>query len=736
MQFWDTWQELEELYKTDFKDGSDTNYYHFYTSLADLISSLAMKRIFSNKNEQTSQLDLKAYNDNTAYVCMTIGKEGKNRAAYSFNGRCFGLSFKDLPGLCARSYGKYIFDTETAYSQFAQKTQYDRLKRGSEVKGNPTQSNKDKKIAAFRDFELLAIGELAGEYAGYYFISGGQGRTLGSKGTKHWNSKLFTEADFPGLYKTLSDWFKANMNNMNPGTAQPHSYYHFKDNEIGTPTAVFNRRPINTSAQLNKNYIPWHDKKQKHDKYTHYSAMNFTLNKGAIPFKEILGIGPFMVTDQVGNVLLKMDMVNPSAQGGYQPPKLFGADSTTQQFSDETRHTTGKKTRVSIGDTQTKNRKSDPLNLLMSHEVADAMAALYNESEYRIYIKNKRDFAFNQRDLASITLPAKLAIASEATINFVALVDALSDTNSPISTFTACHNKHEDLVSVLRQCGIIMADETPKYLTCTRLAQLIELLQTDYADITVELIGDLSATANAAETSYAKYGTPDTLPKPSQKSAKIQGLTGLRYVVDHDPTDIIETRPHRWKNKPMVLGKLGIVGEEEARLGSQVLLLGQDMQKNKYILFVTKEHLSVGFFELPGGGLIDHLNVTDGQFECIAKQRLHMKGGIEKEYIVDFTDTNKALLLDESVTAQDKSIKWPWSYYKLYSARYAKPIQEDDIDYNFDNRTLSSEIRGTDEHGYICYLKWIPIDHIDKIDGVVRRYSNILNDIKNLAKRL
>ena len=173
MNFLDTWQQLDEIYsKIDFESGSENQYYHFYADLADLVNSLDTCRIYSNKNVHASQLDIFAPDD-AAYVCMTVGKEGKHRTVHNFGNRLFGISFKNLPELCRDR--NYTFATDKAYSQFAAKTQYSLGTIGKE-KGQPTRSSGNKTVNAFRDFELLAIGALGGEYEGQYFISGGQGR--------------------------------------------------------------------------------------------------------------------------------------------------------------------------------------------------------------------------------------------------------------------------------------------------------------------------------------------------------------------------------------------------------------------------------------------------------------------------------------------------------------------------------------------------------------------------------
>ena len=309
MEFYNTWQELDEIYKADFLQVENNNFYHFYAELTDLINSLINGRMYSNKNARAAQLDIYAHNTRTdteknyAYVCMTTGTDGKTRAIKHLK-RPLGISFKNLEEFCERR--NYDFNPKKEYSQFAEKTQYNLTSKGA--KGKPTFVGDDDLTTAFRDFRILAIGELGGNYKGTYFISGGQGRNLNN----HWHSKLITD---PMLYKVLKDWFVANMQSDNA-----QAYYHFKNNTIGNPVeneghiyidAKGKKRIINTDQQLNKKYVPWRDKdKNDKDLDTHEIAMAFELERGTgVTFEEIIGIGPLLVEDEEGQILLKMDMV-------------------------------------------------------------------------------------------------------------------------------------------------------------------------------------------------------------------------------------------------------------------------------------------------------------------------------------------------------------------------------------------------------------------------------------------
>ena len=107
MNFNNCWNVLNELYDIkDFNQDVWSDFYHFYSSPSDLLNSLAVRVIYSNKNARDSQLDLLALRSeesdwglaaarNFAYVCMTKGQEGKLRAIKHLK-RPIGLSFDSL----------------------------------------------------------------------------------------------------------------------------------------------------------------------------------------------------------------------------------------------------------------------------------------------------------------------------------------------------------------------------------------------------------------------------------------------------------------------------------------------------------------------------------------------------------------------------------------------------------------------------------------------------------------
>lgn len=732
MNFLNTWQELEEIYKKDFAAGSNDLYYHFYSDFNDLINSLVNGRIYSNKNETASQLDVYADRDE-AYVCMTIGSEGKKRTAYNFK-RPLGISFKDLAEHC---YSKgYAFNPEHEYSQFMAKTQYSVGKSN----GTPTYSNtENSKLSAFRDFRVLAIGALGGKYAGYYFISGGQGRNLNN----HWSSKLFTNGT---LYKTLRTWFLKNMENTDDGILQSHTYYRFKNNTIGKPRTdhpedIYLGKVINTDGQLNPNYIPWIDKPSDSEKnsvrdeatFTHNYAVNFEMAPGCTgEFKEIIGVGPFIVESPEGGLLLKMDLVK-SGSGGYAAPVLFGANEAGD-FADEISYPRSNIKAMSIGNLA---GSSQHYNLQLDKKTSDMIAELYNESEYRVYIPRKRDMVFTAEDIATIVLPAELSM-SDGTIVYLGNLITVLDEKDGTPNVQFQFNDKRLFTTQLNELAVIekssISDATYK-----SLSMLIILLQDKYKNVEVELIGEFTGDARpksqSKATAYSKNeNTVDKLPSLDKVP-----VSKTRYVVDDNSdfnimNELSELHEVPWNGVTSVIGKVNCLNAN-ARLGAETIIVGKDSENRKYVLFVDNAHKSMGFLELPGGGLHNCKNNTIqyNDFKTIAKQRLYFKGGIDSKYISDLKDTGKGLLLHEKGVAKDKQVKWAWSYYKLFTAYYTEEIDATDLDYNFDNTKTPIEIRAHGEGGYTCYLKWIPIETLDYNRAILDRYSNLAKIIKSLA---
>lgn len=735
MNFLQVYEELSNLNEVkelkNFNNGSDTQFYHFYEDLADLVNSLKTRRIYSNKNAQASQLDVYAP-EGSAYVCMTVGQTGKQRTVQNFGTRSFGLAFKDLNELCDRAKYHFNSTSDGEYSQFLAKTQYDLGSRG-----RPTQASKDPLVTAFRDFELLAIGQLE---SGEYFISGGQGRNLNN----HWSSKTFTDEN---VYKTLRAWFMTNMDgkqkDTRSDTAQPHIYYHFINDTIGNPRPDHpediyrsdrDRHVLNTDAQQNKNYIPRPDAAVDNPTYEH--AMDFRLKRADdVHFKEIIGVGPFRVTDAAGHVILQMDMCKPGSKGGYNPPKLFTSLAGTSEFSDIDNYTSGQETALQT----LPNYKSRPNHLMLSKDTAKFIAELYNESEHRVYIPGKEDMTFMPTDIESVILPAKIETHGSRSYDLQKMLQAIT-----YGVITDYNNKETFLAS-LKTAGVIgpkVRDITD--LAYNNLTMLIQLLTADYDHVLVELIdreGKAVTTLNL-NTQYAIDGGEDHLEKTDVGYKNNNAR--MRYIPEDDIVDfnimsqIKKPEEVEWDGVTSVIAELSSLGGK-ARLGAETILIGKDSAGEKYVLFVDNAHKAKGFLELPGGGLHSD-KVTSQSFGSIAMQRLHFKGGIESNYISNFTDTGKGLLLAEKGTdgtkgvAKSDKITWPWSYYKLFTAHYTKEIDANHTDYFFDNKNLlSTAAKG--EEGYTCYLKWVPVNSLDYNRAIISRYSNIFGLIREVAAK-
>ena len=735
IDFTETWNELDEIYKADFNSINTNNFYHFYADPHDLLNSLITGRMYSNKNARASQLDIYAYNTkdditkNYAYVCMTTGKDGKERAIKHLK-RPLGISFKNLEDLCSRK--KYDFNPNKEYSQFAEKTQYNLTK--SKSGGEATRYSSDKMIDGFRDFRILAIGALGGNYEGTYFISGGQGRNLNN----HWHSKLFTDES---LYKILYSWFEANMN-----SDMKHAYYLFKNDTIGKPLEnsghIYtdkkgNKRAINTDQQLNPNYVPWADlDKNKNKTDFHEMAMAFELVKGDdVKFKEIIGVGPLLVETEEGEILLKMDMVQSGSKGGYQAPCIFSTNSATNTYANETNIAFGQPSR----DKNSKGLRQQ--NLMLDKNTAESIYQLYSETEYRVYIPQKRDFVFTPQDIETLVLPNYFN-NSDIEINIAEIVDSLCKQHYNLPT-----NKIEAVEQLKADGFIFTSKEGINDNSYDLVKDLINLLQSKYKHTTVEIleVQHLPNTKKAKITAYQRdNNTSDVLPMPD-KNGEFPGADKTRYLVNTtDQTvnanniypDLSRATVKYWDNIPSIVAPIIISGEEQsARLGAETIVIGTDEDNNKYVLFVNNAHKTEGFFELPGGGLYE-IPTDDSAFKKIAEHRLHFKGGITidnlKNNLDGLVDTNKALLLHEKAVAKDKGVVWQWSYYRLFKAHYNKVINFDDIDYFFNNEHME---RVEGEDGYTCYLRWIPVDTLNHNRSIVSRYSNIINDIQAEAKR-
>jgi hypothetical protein len=749
--FMNLYEELSELYESeltevkavnDFESGSETAFYHFFEDLADLVNSLDVKRIYSNKNEQASQLDLSAP-EGSSYVCMTVGQEGKRRTTTNFGNRAFGVSFKDLTKMC--NDRQYVFDPEASgeYSQFLAKTQYD---IGSE--GMPTATSSDDKVTAFRDFELLAIGQFAN---GEYFISGGQGRNLSS----HWSSKTFTDEN---IYKILRAWFMTNMDakqlEKNPDAAQPHIYYHLEDitseADVHQPknpdTDIFikgnTKHILNSVKQHNDNYRPRPDEAGSDSFERAIDFGSFEMAEG-VQCKEIIGVGPLRVTDSTGQVILQLDMCTPGAKGGYQPPKVFSALANVlddkSRYAEIDNYTPGRPMQLKT----IPEYKSRPNHLLLTKDTANFIADLFNESEHRVYIPNKKDLVFRPDDIEAIVLPAIITTPSSRTYNIQKLLQAV------VYGVINDYDSKATFLQALKDAGVIGSKvrliNDHVYENLVKLVQL--LTSSEYDHVLVELIdreGRAVSTLNL-KTQYGISGGTDHLEYKDGKYTNPDAK--MRYIPEDDIKDfnimreISNPEVKKWNNVDSVIADIDVLGGK-ARLGAETIVVGQDSKGTDYVLFVDNAYKATGFLELPGGGL-NKADVTSEAFYNTAMQRLKFKCNIDPQDLEGgkLTDTGKGLLLVEKGkdgtkgVAKDAAVTWQYSYYKLFTARYTKPIDDEDTDYSFDNHGLLTTAPAG-EVGYTSYSKWIPIRSLNHNRGLLTRYSNVFPTIQSLIKKV
>lgn len=747
MNFLEAFNILDEIYKTDFNNGRDDLFYHFYSDLADLLNSLHTNRIYSNKNVRAAQIDIFSVKENQAYVCMTIGREGKERVVKHYQ-RPLGISFTDLSSTCDRQ--GFIFDPNKYYNQVAAKTQYSgsavdeatHVKTDDEKRAKADQTKINKMINAFRDFRITAIGKLSD---GRCFVSGGAGRSL----TGHLHSKLFEDDGKPdGLYQQLRNWFITNMSSPD----ERYKYYHFTNNNIGSlddPEAqIYDGKLINSSANLNKYYIPWEDKKSDKDTdtdtKTYKQAVAFAgpgskaINK--VGFDEIYGVGPLQVEDESGDILLRFELAGGSGgKGGYSPARVFGLSTKTDDYADASHIQ--------------KSVSSTTLHLVMDKELANKLYALYDESEYRVYIPDKKDFTFTAQDVSSIVLPQIYqANGADEALHLDVLVDIIEHN----AQYTLS-SKKSDAVKQLIADGVLESSgkQTMTDITYDVVKELIALLTGKYRDVTVEIIPDHSSVSTTRITAYNKNHNDIT---KFPKSGKAPGNNKSRYLVTGDWPDMSRAEAVSWKGIPSIVAPVLIDNdtaegaEVMARCGAETVLIGHDKENNKYVLFIDNAHKTDGFFELPGGGLYSKAS-GPASYRQLAKHRLEFKAGIKsikpqpkKNSEEDpnattmsqtdmFSDTGYGLLLNEVGVAKDDEVKWPFSYYRLFTARYIPVISEENLDFSHDNRSQASAMKVSGENGYVAFARWIPVETLSINNIINARYSNIIPLIQHVANK-
>jgi hypothetical protein len=733
MNFHNTWQELDEIYNADFTTTGSNEVtsgpagltsgllYHFYEDLPDLLNSLETGVIYSTKNDKEAnkaQFDFSLEDgDGRAYVCMTNSDAGKQYMIKSYH-RPFGISFdaNKLEAAC-KSKGSFI----RGFSAFGTKGDY------TMVNGKPSLLAQTSERGT-NPFIIYAIGEIKD---GVFFISGGQGMN------KLWASQLFYDEQ---LYQELKNWF---MSSINTGdNYQKRMFYHFKDGKVHSdpahPKLVDAKgNPVEADLNLNTAYKARRDfTKDGSISYSASMCFNFT-GTHASNFKEVLGYGPLKVLDTQGNELLKLTAVNSSAKTGYRGPLLYGKNIATGTFTDKSTIFKGRKN-TSNAAGEEDQLLSVQQHLMASEELFQKLCQVYNEYEYRIYLPGSQDFTFAPSLVHTLVLPEIFKIAAtKEEINLRLLIDRLATEATVLSNPEA-----------LKADGIIntqIKKALPSAYAVDLVASFIEMLLTTYKDVGVELIpnthdSNTMAKAKATIGTLQKTGEAD-VGVPLKKDGSIQTKDHARKVIDTWP-DLTKAQVKPGQGQePTVTAPVfikGIQGEPEARIGSEAIIIAEDEKHDKYVLFVYKSK-SPMFMELPGGGFWD-IPHNHNEFKTLLLDKLKLKCDLNPEDITDPQDTNKALLLYEVGVAQDKSVTWPWSYYRLYSAKLTKPLSGEtlaDLGYSFTNTDYAKAFTdklGFEVHSYRAHLRWVPVKHITLNRAITDRYSNIIPIIQELAK--
>ena len=762
MSFIDTWQQLDEIYDVvDFNSTGTAAYesgggllYHFYQDLSDLVNSLKTGIIYSTKNDKEANKAQYDYGieDGMAYVCMTNTLDGKNYMTKKFK-RPFGLSFKNdrVNGLCKD--GEFI----RSFSAFGAKGDYKKTKSGMSLLANT-------KERGHNPFYIYSIGCLPpsqndAEQKLRYFVCGGQG--TGTAGA--WSSQIFYDE---GLYKELKHWFETNYKKGEE--YQQRMYYHFVDGHIGNTTKTHDGTssglPIEVDGNLNTGYRARRDfdKAKKNEKATYGSTISFKMSSDFgldKSFIEVLGYGPVDVKEN-GKVLLKFTFVNPNAVAGYQGPLLFGKQIDDNGNGSFAKASTPVAARGSSSKPEGEEQKikSQQYHLVANQELFDKLCDVFNENEYRIYLRNSRDLRFSPADVETIVLPEKFTLAAyKDVINIDVLVDYLN----PASSQTINFKSVDELIDsgVLTTTGYQQKKGRRQYSNyAIKLVQtLADLLDRTYGDVSVELIPETSSKettpqAKAVLGDYLKTGEAgeDNEFKYNEKTKKFKTKDKARKLVSYWP-DLAAKEPTTGeKNEATVLAPLPIPvppsfdteAEEnrdwnKARIGSEVILTAQDESGQRYVLFVYKSK-SQSFMELPGGGFDGmHQVSTEESFKNLLHMKLRRKCNIMPGDISTPVDTGYALVLNEEGVAKSDKVRWHWSYYRLYTAELKHKLTAETLEnlgYTFDNTQVEEALKdpetGISVQGYRAHLRWVPLDSIELNRAVADRYSNIFHLIK------
>jgi hypothetical protein len=510
-------------------------------------------------------------------------------------------------------------------------------------------------------------------------------------------------------------------------------FYHFKDGKVHSNPAKpkltdSDGRPIEADLNLNTDYKARRDFTEKDETYKSSMCFNFT-GVYASRFREVLGYGPINVVDDSGTVLLRLTAVNPNAKGGYRGPFLFGKNVDTGMLSDTTSTFMGRgNSREASGEE--KKIKSTQQHLLASKELFQKLCQVYNEYEYRIYLPTSGDFRFAPNDVQTLVLPESFVItASKETIHLAKLRDYL------LAGFVG------QSAAELEAAGVIEkhAKRSPFTPRCLDLVRsFVALLTSQYKNVGIELIPNTSTDSQATFTDFLRTGEPSN-KIPRNTHGKVVSGDKVRKVIQSWP-DLTTAHVVPGQNdEQTIVATVDIptVGPVEARLGSEVILIAEDENHNKYALFVYKSK-STTFMELPGGGFMLKPS-TDLDFDDLILDKLNFKCNIKSSDIINLTDTGSSLVLYEPGVAKDKSVLWEWSYYRLYTAKYKHLLTAEHLatlGYSYDNNEeaihRSAEL-GIHVNGYRAHMRWVPIKHITLNRAITDRYSNIIPMIQSAA---
>ena len=756
MNFYDTWQQLDEIYNADF-DTTGTGeafvngkfvgpLYHFYEDVADLLNSLKHGIIYSTKNdkdENSAQFDYSIDNgngDGRAYICMTNTLEGKRYMTGKFS-RPYGIAIKE-------SSLNRMLETHTisAYSAFGAKGNYTRTTQTKNKDGSTRKKSQPSLVSAGSQganaFRIYSIGQLDDNL---YFVCGGQGAN------RLWPGQVFSDEK---LYKTLKSWFQRNWREGDE--YQKRMYYHFKDGKVLGSREEKQEKPITARYNLNKQYKPRADKELDSNNNIAYNSTICFKFKGPYKdtFKEVFGYGPINATDENGRELLTLEYVNPNAEGGYSGPLIFGMNVDDQSYAKKTSYFKAQGRTTKTPDDENPI-KSSQTYMMADEKLFGSLMNLFNENEYRIYLNDARDFRFTLEDIESVVLPEVVRLpAYKETINIKKLAYCIEN------GISLDYTNPEALV----QNFIILSDDFLKRVNLSDLdtfegeVTIKNSSLSNYSQLLVkhmyEILSDPAFAGN--KVSY------ELLPNASGKVAdfiKAKATLGSYLQTGASANDVvvdgkIATKDHSRKvlskhDLPMdgrvvigqneedtVIGPVVIPGVENpvARLGSEVILVARDENNNKYVLFVFKSKSS-DFMELPGGGF-GQLPEGEKAYEDLLKDKLLFKCNISSDQICNLTDTEEALILHENGVAKTKEVTWDWSYYRLFTAKYKPILNEENLEalgYTYDNRDEAkrrSEESGIEVHGYRAHMRWVPVDSIGLNRAITDRYSNIISTIQ------